>query len=414
MFQASLNDRARVAAELRLVRMREFLAKNIPEVTQAVEHLPGSAKARMALLAASREHLNDLLKEGARDPQSRRQLVTLYRQTADLEASLAPSDLSHYSNSATHYHRAVEELLSLRDLSEPARATLIDLYTRRAMIQQQFGQFKEAKTVIAAAEKRYQPAKDNSPEMKQKAARMFSMRGNLALYENGAPGAEDSFRQSIALLNLDNSPQSRYELARATRLLAMLFAHNQRNAEALEQASRSVTIGEQLLAAFPARDDYRRALAASYVVQAGVLPPAAGRPVFSKAMELASFSAAADPYDVQMGSELVLIATRMAAADHPDAASALARARELTEPLLNNFPKSYTAAADQIGLGLETSRYLRAKGRMRDALEELKRIQPIASNQASEFPKLDSVRKRFQTVQEETGALIEAVARGAK
>lgn len=38
----------------------------------------------------------------------------------------------------------------------------------------------------------------------------------------------------------------------------------------------------------------------------------------------------------------------------------------------------------------------------------------LASRQAAEFPKLESARKRFQTVQQETGALIEAVARGAQ
>lgn len=401
--RASQTDDARVAAELRLVKLRDFLARNLPAVKQSVEHLPGSAHARMALLEASRQFLADLVQEGVGDPASRTHLATVYQQTADLEASLAPSDIFYYSKSADNYRKAIELRQQLKRTDEPSRAALVDLYTRLAIILQQFGKPDDAKTAVTAAEPFYHPNEDRSPDMKQKAARMFSTRGHIALQENGAPGAEAAFRKALSILE-DRDPQSKYEIARATRLLAMLLGHNQPVPEALEQATRSVDIGESLLTQFPTRDDFRRSLAASYVVQAALLPPTSARPVFDKALESAAFTAS-DPYDVQAGSELVYIACRLAEANHDNAAAALNRTRLLTAPLLQHFPKSYTAASDQITLGLETARYHRRKGQPREALEALKHALPIASALAAEYPNLGFVTKRLTTVQEEMRSL---------
>ncbi|MBL8174131.1 MAG: hypothetical protein JNK48_05640 [Bryobacterales bacterium] len=410
--QANLNEKARVAAELRMVAMRDFLALNLPGLKQSVEYLPGSGKARMALLDASRLYLAELVKEGVGDARSRLQLAAVYQQTADLEASLAASDLDNYKKSAENYGKAIELRQQVKDTREAAREALIDLYTRRAMILQLFGKFDDAKKALEPAFGLFQD-EGASRSMKQKAARMFSTRAYIALHETGAPGAEGALRKALMLLGEDNEPQSRYEIARATRLLAMLLAFEKRSGEARDHGSRSVSTGERLLAEFPARDDYRRGLAASYVVQAGLLPAVEARPMFAKALEACSFVVAADPYDVQAGSELIAIATRMAAADDAAAVEALTRARELIAPLLKNFPNSYTAATDQINLALQTARYLKGKGRQRDALDTLKRVLPLASEQAAEFPKLDFVRGRLEAVQQEMSELTGAVARGA-
>lgn len=411
--QANLNEQGRVDAELRMVALRDFLARNLPELKQSVEHLPGSGKARMALLDASRQYLDGLVKEGTGDVKSRLHLATVYQQTADLEASLAPSDLNYYTKSADNYRKAIELRQQTKDNREPAREALIDLHTRLAMILQQFGKFEEAKQALAPAFPLFRGGEDHSPSIKQKAARMFSTRAYIALHENGAPGAEDALRQALMLLQNEKEPQAQYEIARATRLLAMLLAYQQRTGEAADHAARSVQVGERLLTAYPARDDYRRGLAASYTIQAGLQPLPTARATFDKALEASVFVAAADPYDVQAGSELIAIATRMAAADHAEAASALARTRELTAPLIKHFPKSYTAATDQVNLAIEASRYLRRKGRMREALEVVKQIQPLASAQMADYASIDSVQKRFRSVEEEMSTLIEAVARGA-
>ena len=108
---------------------------------------------------------------------------------------------------------------------------------------------------------------------------------------------------------------------------------------------------------------------------------------------------------MQAGSELVYIACRLAEANHDNAAAALNRTRLLTAPLLQHFPKSYTAASDQITLGVETARYHRRKGQPREALEALKHALPIASALAAEYPNLGFVTTRLTTVQQDMRSL---------
>lgn len=413
MRRANLMEEERTAAELRLTKLRDFLGKNLPELKSTMEYLPGSGRARMALLEASRQYLADLVMEGAADPKSRANLAAYHQLTADLEASLAPSDLSYYDHAAENYRKAISLRQALKDDSEQGRAALIDLHGRLAQILQQFGKFSEAKTALQGAPF-FRPGKDKLPGTKQKAARLFSMRAYIALHENGAPGAEEDLRRAIGMVENENEPQSRYELARATRLLAMLYAHQNRPEEAMRQASRSVDTGQALLQQFPARDDYRRGLAASQTIRAGLLAPAAADPVFLRAYESAAFVVAGDPYDVQAGSELISITTRMVAANHERAEGALEQTLALTAPLLEHFPKSYTAATDQINLAIETARFHRRKGQMKAALDALKRILPVATEQASYYPGIDSVRQRLRTVQDEMSAVTAAVAGGAK
>ncbi|MFN7935970.1 MAG: hypothetical protein U0R19_21750 [Bryobacteraceae bacterium] len=409
MRRANLMEDERTAAELRMVKIRDFLGKNLPELKGTMEYLPGSGKARLALLAASREYLADLVKEGAADPKSRAHLAAYHQLTADLEASLAASDLSYYDQAAENYRKAIDLRQDLKDDSEAGRATLIDLHGRLAQILQQFGKFSEAKTALRGAPT-YRPGKDQLASTKQKAARLFSMRAYIALHEKGAPGAEEDLRRAVGLVEGDTEPQGRYELARATRLLAMLYGHQNRSVEAQQQAVRSVDTGQALLQQFPARDDYRRGLAASRTIQAGLVTKAEAERVILQAYESAAFVVAGDPYDVQAGSEFINITLRMAAADHERAEGALEQTRQLTAPLLEHFPKSYTAATDQVNLAVETARFYRRKGQMKQALEALKRVLPVATEQAATYPGVESVRGRLRAVQDE----MSAVAGGAK
>ncbi len=88
----------------------------------------------------------------------------------------------------------------------------------------------------------------------------------------------------------------------------------------------------------------------------------------------------------------------------------------MNEAAHNLAPLEAGTRALVLGLGrtgLSAARYLRRKGRMREALDVLKQIQRLASEQIADYPGIDSVQKRFRSVQEEMSSLIEAVARGA-
>jgi non-specific serine/threonine protein kinase/serine/threonine-protein kinase len=270
--QSQIADLQRQRAERRFADVRKLAGSFLFEFHDAIEHLPGSTRARQLVTTRALQYLDSLEEESGDDPTLRAELARAYRQVADILGGFRAANLGDLAGALTSYRKALS-------LQEPLAA-----------------------------------ARPHDRAIRQDLARTLLAVGDVQLMMNDGAAALDSFRRGLSI-HQDVAASGAVDRA-AQRELAIghyRVGHAQEELGDLEAADSSLRRSISLLATLAADatdTESRHALARSYkrlgMVRALMHDYTGNLAMEESALRLIESVAAADPLNMVIRNEVAM------------------------------------------------------------------------------------------------------------
>lgn len=286
-WQARIARSERARAEGRFNDVRKLANSFIFDVHDNIAELPGSTRAREALVKSALEYLNSLAQEAGNDPSLQRELALAYQKVGDVQGNPTNANLGDTAGALASYHKALtigEALVVANPSDAEAQRSVALTYQKLSDLQGWTGDLNGA---VASARKAVafftSLAEADATNLKALQSRAVShiklgdIMGN-PLFPNTGNRAEalGQYHQSLALWqSLHASDSSDFTTRRYLGLVHERIGTMQQQqgnlAEALVSYQQSLIFRESLAADHPTNTDARRDLGVGYEKMADIL-----------------------------------------------------------------------------------------------------------------------------------------------
>jgi serine/threonine protein kinase len=249
-------------AERRFQDVRRLAHSVIFELHDSIAHLPGSTAPRELLVRRALEYLEDLSREGSRDPGLAREVALAYEKIADVQGNLSDSNLGRVSAAVASYEKAEGTLRRLVEESpgdQGVRADYLRVANELTTSYTELGRYDRALALVrqsigmAEADLRSHPA---DPKIMGRLASAKSTLAVVLTAQLDYPGATvlreqvlDLTQKAAAAAQLSDA--SRYNLAVAHKRLGALYGVTGRLEDARRQYEEARVIDEDRVAEAP-------------------------------------------------------------------------------------------------------------------------------------------------------------------
>lgn len=279
-WQARIARAERARAERRFNDVRKLANSFMFEVHDNIADLPGSTRAREALVKNALEYLNSLAQEAGDDPALQRELALAYQRVGDVQGNPTNANLGDTNGALTSYQKALsiaDALLAANPNDVEAQRSRSLTYQKLSDLQAWTGDLNDAIESARKSLSSFQALADaDSSNLKSRQSLAIShiklgdILGN-PLFANAGDraGALEQYRRSLALwqalYNADSTDaiSRRYLGLIHERVGTMLQAEGQFT-EALTNFQESLVIRQSFLADHPTNTDARRDLAVAF------------------------------------------------------------------------------------------------------------------------------------------------------
>jgi non-specific serine/threonine protein kinase/serine/threonine-protein kinase len=279
-WQARIARAERARAERRFNDVRKLANSFMFEVHDNIADLPGSTRAREALVKSALEYLNSLAQEAAGDPALQRELALAYQRVGDVQGNPTNANLGDTNGALASYQKA----LSIADALLIANPGDTEAQRSRALTYQKLSDLQawsgDVNSAIESARKSLNSfqtladADNSNLKSRQSLAishiKLGDILGNPLFANTGdRAGALEQYRRSLALwqalYNTDSTDATtrRYLGLIHERIGTMLQTDGQAT-EALASFQQSLVIRQSFAADHPTNTDARRDLAVAF------------------------------------------------------------------------------------------------------------------------------------------------------
>ena len=286
-WQARIAHAERARAERRFNDVRKLANSFIFDVHDNIADLPGSTRAREALVKSALEYLNSLNQEAGDDPALQRELALAYQRVGDVQGNPTNANLGDTAGALTSYRKALsiaEALVAAYPEDAEAQRTLALIYQRLGDLQGWTGDLNgavETARKSLALFKALADADTSNLKARRSVAighiKLGDVLGNPMFPNAGERAAAlDQYQQSLSLLqglhdsDSGDATTRRYLGLIHERIGTMLQQKGQLS-EALASYQQSLVIRESFAADYPSNTDARRDLAVAYEKIADIL-----------------------------------------------------------------------------------------------------------------------------------------------
>jgi non-specific serine/threonine protein kinase/serine/threonine-protein kinase len=279
-WQARIARAERARAERRFNDVRKLANSFMFEVHDNIADLPGSTRAREALVKSALEYLNSLAQESAGDPTLQRELALAYQRVGDVQGNPTNANLGDTKGALASYQQALsiaDALLAANPGDTEAQRSRALTYQKLSDLQAWTGDLESAIESARKSLNSFQALADadsSNAKSRQSLAighiKLGDILGN-PLFANAGDraGAVEQYRRSLALwqslYNTDSTDATtrRYLGLVHERIGTMLQAEGQAT-EALASFQQSLVIRQSYAADHPTNTDARRDLAVAF------------------------------------------------------------------------------------------------------------------------------------------------------
>ncbi|HEY0727959.1 MAG TPA: hypothetical protein VGD38_07825, partial [Pyrinomonadaceae bacterium] len=286
-WQARIARAERARAERRFNDVRKLANSFIFDIHDNIVDLPGSTRAREALVKSALEYLNSLAQEASDDPALQRELAVAYQRVGDVQGNPTNANLGDTAGALASYRKA----LSIADVLLAGDPNDVEAQRSRALTYQKLSDLQawtgDLQNAIESARKSLASfkalAEAESTNLKSRQSLAIShiklgdILGNPFFANAGdEAGALEQYRLSLALwqaLHVSDSTDAttrRYLGLIHERIGTMLQQQEQLD-DALVSYQQSLVIRESFATDRPTNTDARRDLAVGYEKLAEIL-----------------------------------------------------------------------------------------------------------------------------------------------
>jgi eukaryotic-like serine/threonine-protein kinase len=280
VWQARIAQTERARAERRFNDVRKLANSFIFDVHDNIADLPGSTRAREALVKNALEYLNSLHQESGDDPALQRELALAYQRVGDVQGNPTNANLGDTAGALASYRKALsiaEELVLAHPADAEAQRTLALIYQRLGDLQGWTGDLNgavESARKSLASFKSFSDKDTTNLRSRQSLAiahiKLGDVLGNPAFPNAGdQAGALDQYRQSLVQWQTlhaadPGDPTTRRYLGLVHERIGTMQQRQQQLAEALASFQQSLVIRESFVIDNPTNTDARRDVAVAH------------------------------------------------------------------------------------------------------------------------------------------------------
>ena len=325
-WQARIARAERARAERRFNDLRRLANSFIFDVHDNIADLPGSTRAREALVKSALEYLNSLNQEAGDDPSLQRELALAYQRVGDVQGNPTNANLGDTAGALTSYRKALaiaESLVTAHPEDAEAQRTLALIYQRLGDLQGWTGDLNgavESARKSLAFFKTLAESDASNLKARQSLAiahiKLGDVLGNPHFANTGDhAGALEQYHQSLShwqsLHTADSSDATtRRYLGLIHERIGTMQQQENKLAEALASYQQSLVIRESFATDHSSNTDARRDLAVAYEKIAEILARTgdASRALDHARKSLAIFEelSTADPNNVNASRSLAI------------------------------------------------------------------------------------------------------------
>ncbi len=371
LWQARVAEAARARAERRFQDVRRLAGALLFDLHDEIVALPGSTRARQALVVKAQEYLESLSREAAGDKDLQRELAAAYQRLADVQGGARTANLGDSKAALESQRRAlaIREALGRAADAEPRDIEgLAHLLFAMGTLHRSMGDFAPTEAAFRDSAQLVEAlivSGRTNEDLRGRLAGTYQRLSEVQAQRGARDAAEGSARRALELA-LAFSREKPLDPAGRINLAAAYYAHAQRLAargrhrEALLQAAEARSRQEALLEEQPLSMQHRFALV--YTLNAeGTYHEALGEHrqavrSYERQLALAGEMAGADARD-RIGQLAVVVANRslgsalVRVGDATNGLSRLRAARGALQSILKQdpelgFARSELAAVD--------------------------------------------------------------------
>ncbi len=385
-------------AERRFQQLRSFAHAVVFELDDHIRVLPGSTKARGALIRTSLQYLDNLSGDSGGDPHLMAELARAYRKIGDVQGSPFQPNLGDTAAAEISYRKALQLALG----ASKAAPRNLELLLEAPESQFALGRLLAHSGGLQEAASLYEEATGRAERLAREHsydARVTELRSRGAMYLgdvrmlNGEPDkALESYRFATRVLEAANAtePATMREISRAYARLADAKAATGQLRLAIQHYERSIDLRRTLARRFPNDDEYQRDLFNAYI-SVGALwgAPRAlslqdkvtARQWFARALVIAEDLADNDPASSRAKVDVAFgrahLAESLPQSQLDDAITMMRGSVRIFDEIVAASPKNVGYRQWQARRYEGLARLLQEAGQLRDALTELERALEI-------------------------------------
>jgi non-specific serine/threonine protein kinase/serine/threonine-protein kinase len=269
--QAHIAEANRVRAERRFADVRRLAGSLLFDVHDAIVKLPGSTRARQAIVARAQEYLEGLSGDAQSDPDLQRELAAAYQRLGDVQGGTLHGNLGDSAGALQSYQKALALRVGLARASGAAAAdveALAEVRYEMAMLYRGMADLPQAVAACQGAIDLFEEliaSQRASDQTSGRLAMAYQRLGEAQARRGAALDAE--IAAGKAVVHAEDSARRRPGDAEArARLAVAYYGHAERLSArkdyraALEDVAKARSLQEALLVEQPLNTQVRRAL----------------------------------------------------------------------------------------------------------------------------------------------------------